>query len=1328
MRTRGRVSASGIPYTVAVKVTMPEDATFEPGRIKGATGRLSLEAVDSEGRPISNMRAWMVYIDEKLTATSIQLGAADGPWKTRARDSSRGGKSTAGIVFSKAYESDGGVRIIVADEHLDLDYRIAAIDTQGKEHLFQQRGGSAGKVRQTTALFHDIKLNQIEYFLFQTRPYQWVTFKNVSLRPGQKTDVHVEVEPVVGEWEDVGKAVPADFNDTISLAEHITVASIGQNAEGKTFIALLRDREKTRNQQYRFILIRRSGTVVEPSSLKTNTFADKLREKFSFDMPYHHNQIKEFRLQRFPQNLARKASLPVIKPYDPGVNGKIAAQATSGPPGRGALHFDGQNDYLYVPDSWSLWMKAPFTVEMWIKPEFPKEQFEHRTSWGLIGKGCIGKDWILGMGKVEMRGFGITLHRFGDDPNLLMVDYCAANLGRVYTKPYGRSDFDDWMHLYHVFHPDRYTPGHTHPLVIGRFLTSEHLFAGKIGEIRIWVGARSRDQISEYRNKPLTGDEPDLVACWTFEQSGGQIAYDISNHRNHARLGTTTDADDADPTWVTVTGGSTPVKEPGNETDDQVIARSTIEPIGKHALSFDGVDDYLHVAANSTLMLKSPFTIEMWLKPDFSDIPRTKDSEKLWPFLSLLRKGKRLFQEEKIQAGGFMMFVGPSSQQDRKCYGNLYLGSEDGLLYQVGRFGGERLQPTRPSWLYVSMSCTKETYIPVPEQPLMIGQNIVPSGFPFKGDIAEIRIWSDVRSGYQVARYRNKPLNGNEPGLVACWDFKRPGGQVVYDIGPNGNHARLGGSEGPDNADPKWVDLQAPSPQPNLKTDAQVESIKRKAEISGFVEDENGSPIAGASVTLLNKELFLLPKPEKLGEMVHLVISDHFHNITDTNGRFEFVDLNPGKTDISVKSQGYRTEILREITTGTKNLRITLGKPSAYTLAGDVVDGKGNPISGVEITLAGESSTTVPTDEKGVFRFEDQLKPTTVRRALALFARKKGFGVWGKTLDTTGGQTYVKIILLPEEKISGRVVDQIGKPIANATILFWSSVGRDTTFSFTGKWQEIALRTGTDANGQFTLTGIPTESDISLRALAPGYASSEIYSVKTGEFGSYAVRNKDRGTTMVHGSNREPAETIEFKLQKAVTLCGTLTYDDSGRPAPGLKIMTQSHKRSQWAKTRTDLTGRFELEGVSPNPCNLLVFQENSGKDSLPKWTAAAIEFDDLQEGETRSDIRLVLTKGGIIRGKAVDAEGNPLYGIDIAFYSAARPRSGGSCQATNTAKDGSWAYRFPPGEVYVYIRTTIPEGNWSRKSYTLLLDDGQEIDDIDFELSRVVSENSPYR
>jgi hypothetical protein len=361
----------------------------------------------------------------------------------------------------------------------------------------------------------------------------------------RKIDVQVGSEPVVGDWQDIGQAIPPDCNDTIVLAEHINLDSIGGDVEGKTFIALLRDREKTKNQQYRFVIVKKDGTVVKPISFKINMFQDKLWEKFSFE-DYHHSQIKEFQLQRFLRSPARKALLPLAKSYDPNVDGKVVAIASSGPPGRGALHFDGKGDYLYVPDSSSLWLGPEFTVEMWIKPEFPKVELENWPSWSLIGKGCT-----IGMkGRVKPRGFGITMHRFKDDPNLLMIHYNTADDNGIYGKPYGRRDFDNWIHIYHVFRPDRYKPGHGYPLIVGKFITPESPFAGRIGEIRIWRGARSREQISEYRDKPLTGDEPRLAACWTFEQTEGQIAYDISPNRNHARLGKSIKADEADPKWI----------------------------------------------------------------------------------------------------------------------------------------------------------------------------------------------------------------------------------------------------------------------------------------------------------------------------------------------------------------------------------------------------------------------------------------------------------------------------------------------------------------------------------------------------------------------------------------------------------------------------------------------------------------------------------------------------------------------------------------------------------------------------------------------------------
>jgi len=48
-------------------------------------------------------------------------------------------------------------------------------------------------VRITTVEFNGLSLESIKEFQFQTRPYEWVTFKNVSLKPGFKTDVQVEV-------------------------------------------------------------------------------------------------------------------------------------------------------------------------------------------------------------------------------------------------------------------------------------------------------------------------------------------------------------------------------------------------------------------------------------------------------------------------------------------------------------------------------------------------------------------------------------------------------------------------------------------------------------------------------------------------------------------------------------------------------------------------------------------------------------------------------------------------------------------------------------------------------------------------------------------------------------------------------------------------------------------------------------------------------------------------------------------------------------------------------------------------------------------------------
>ncbi len=199
IKKAGTVAASGKAYAVAVKVKGPEDMALRWGKIKGATGGASLEVVDSQGKTISNMKAQKVNIDEKLTTTSIQLGVATGDWETKAEHDGKDimslGIEGGGIAFSEAYESNGVLKINVSDDFLNLDHRIIAVDKEGTEHVPQsQSWTSAGKVRQTIPGFHNLTLNQIKEFQYQVRPYDWAEFKNVSLKPGLKTEVDMCVE------------------------------------------------------------------------------------------------------------------------------------------------------------------------------------------------------------------------------------------------------------------------------------------------------------------------------------------------------------------------------------------------------------------------------------------------------------------------------------------------------------------------------------------------------------------------------------------------------------------------------------------------------------------------------------------------------------------------------------------------------------------------------------------------------------------------------------------------------------------------------------------------------------------------------------------------------------------------------------------------------------------------------------------------------------------------------------------------------------------------------------------------------------------------------
>ncbi|MHC4693213.1 MAG: M56 family metallopeptidase, partial [Planctomycetota bacterium] len=427
--------------------------------------------------------------------------------------------------------------------------------------------------------------------------------------PDQLTVVPVEVEkPVDGKWEDVGEPIPADFNDTIALTEQITLSSIGQDVEGKTFITFVWDKEKNRNRQYRFVLINKKGTVFEPDSHLILDEKGRLKEKFTFDEPYVSWRLKEFKFQNRPLLPAvnRTISSKLQKGTSTAFEGKAISPSGLAPPGRYTIELDGVNDYLFVPDSPTLRLKPPFTVEMWIKPKLPEQMPDRMQEWGVIAQGGY-----IGTGRVKPRGFGIQLTRFEKEPATFNVSYQEANDKGLFGKDFGSYRFDEWMHISHIFDGGNYKPSHGHPLVIGRFLIPmPEPFMGQIGEVRIWNSARTREEIRRYKNRALTGKEPDLAACWTFEQAEGQFAYDISGNNNHARFGKAIEPDDADPKWVDL---EAPVHQPGR------IAHVPIEVEG---IAKDEIGRLREVGERRTIPERRKGRIEFF-GLDLTDAPHT---------------------------------------------------------------------------------------------------------------------------------------------------------------------------------------------------------------------------------------------------------------------------------------------------------------------------------------------------------------------------------------------------------------------------------------------------------------------------------------------------------------------------------------------------------------------------------------------------------------------------------------------------------------------------------------------------------------------------------
>ncbi|HJZ56023.1 MAG TPA: carboxypeptidase regulatory-like domain-containing protein, partial [Gemmataceae bacterium] len=219
---------------------------------------------------------------------------------------------------------------------------------------------------------------------------------------------------------------------------------------------------------------------------------------------------------------------------------------------------------------------------------------------------------------------------------------------------------------------------------------------------------------------------------------------------------------------------------------------------------------------------------------------------------------------------------------------------------------------------------------------------------------------------------------------------------------------------------------------------------------------------------------------------------------------------------------------------------------------------------------------------------------------------------------------------------SGKVTDKdTDKPIAGATVTVRRSLLGDPEQKERNPILEESKHT-TDAEGKYSFTIPPEQSGqrylyIELDVEHPDYAPQKGFGYAL----SMIRKNEKLG-------GRPFFESVELRPAQPVT--GVVQTPD-GKPAAGVKLLAYSvtskkkegtFEYGSFADTKTDAQGRFRLPLVTPGWAVVWVLPE----EYVPSTHVIKDKRGDLGTFTLRTGPRL--------RGKVLDAKGNPLVGVNV--------------------------------------------------------------------------------
>ena len=332
---------------------------------------------------------------------------------------------------------------------------------------------------------------------------------------------------------------------------------------------------------------------------------------------------------------------------------------------------------------------------------------------------------------------------------------------------------------------------------------------------------------------------------------------------------------------------------------------------------------------------------------------------------------------------------------------------------------------------------------------------------------------------------------------------------------------------------------------------------------------------------------------------------------------------------------------------------------------------------------------------QGAFRFENvPAKPLreNVAKANPLGRRGRGQAIL-HCLATPGcarnKSKPLTITLAPEAKVTGRVTDQHGKPIPNATVTLNSidplaAIGHaprmpiPATLILTAS--RLAPAAKTDADGRVTFACLPRDARLSFGVGHSDFQRSGVL---------VAITDRPQPEIEVPGvfdgarsEHKAKIHAGTFSVALAPGLprwVGRITAADTNKPLSRVLVSVQK------AVTTTDQEGRFVLQDIGDSRCRVVVYSPK-GSDYLGR-----VVFADAARDKKETQVDIALDRGQIVSGRVVDDEtGKGVAGVGVALVTGfdvnTTTIAGPLPSGDRTDGEGRFRLVVPPGKGKVKI------------------------------------------